>query len=70
MAADIKKSIVLYLEDQRDIEIDALKSYEEKDSPMDSAPDLEIKMFREKEAQKIKDRIYQLKRHIAVIKRM
>ncbi|MCC6584508.1 MAG: hypothetical protein IT271_12460 [Chitinophagales bacterium] len=70
MALDIKKSIVLYLEDQRDIEIDALKSYEEKDSPMDSAPDPEIKMFREKEAQKIKDRLFELKKHIAVIKRM
>lgn len=68
--ADTKKPIVDYLQEQLNIERDALKSYEDLSSPINSNDDPEIKKLRESEAIKIRDRIYQLKRHIAVIKRM
>lgn len=64
---EMRDNIVEYLEEQKSINEDALKAYE----PMiiqDS--DAEIRNMREREAIKIRDRITELKRHIAVIKKM
>lgn len=69
LMAEVKQSIIDYLTDQVKIESDALKSYEERDTPIQNA-DADIKRIREMEAIKIRDRIYELNRHIAVIKRM
>lgn len=65
--AEIKKNIIEYLEEEKTINENALKAY-------DSAPiqdsDPEIRKMREMEAIKLRDRIHELNRHIAVIKKM
>lgn len=64
---EMRDNIIDYLEEQKSINEDALQAYE----PMviqDS--DAEIRNMREREAIKIRDRITELKRHIAVIKQM
>ena len=63
----MRDSIVEYLEEQKSINEDALNAY----APMliqDS--DAEMRRMREKEAIILRDRVTELKRHIAVIKRM
>ena len=67
--AEVKKNIVDYLQEEMKINADALKSYDERDNPIQNA-DAEIKKMREIEAIKLRDRIHELNRHIAVIKRM
>ena len=67
--AEIKQNIIDYLQEEVSINSNALKSYEEKDNPIQNS-DIEIKRMREIEAVKIRDRIHELARHIAVIKRM
>ena len=67
--ADEKKRIIQYMEDQLDVEIEALKTYEDDGLPIGET-DVEIKKIRESEATKIRHHIYELKKHIAVIKRM
>jgi len=64
---EMREAIIEYLDTEKSICEDALSAYE----PMpiqDSDP--EIRRMREKEAIKLRDRITELKRHIAVIKRM
>lgn len=63
---DMKNNIVEYLENEKSINEDALRAYDE---PIKDT-DAEIRLMREREAIKLRDRIYELKRHIEVIKRM
>lgn len=67
--AEVKQTIIDYLQEELKINSDALKAYDDRDTPMQSA-DPEIKKIREIEALKLRDRIHELTRHIAVIKRM
>lgn len=66
---EVKKNILEYLQEEQTINIDALKAYEDRDNPIQSS-DKEIQKIREIEAVKLRDRIHELKRHIAVINRM
>ena len=66
---EVKKNIIDYLQEEITINSAALKSYEDRDNPIQNA-DSEIKRMREFEAMKLRDRIHELARHIAVIKRM
>lgn len=63
---DFKKKITDYLKGQLEINVNALKSYEDpiKDS------DTEIRRMREIEAIKIRHSIYEINSHIAVIEKM
>lgn len=63
---DMRDTIIEYLEKEKSINEDALLAYDEviKESSE------EIRIMREREAIKLRDRIYELKRHIEVIKRM
>ena len=67
MLIEMRDSIIAYLEDEKSINEDALKAYDPKPIQDD---DPEMRLLREKEAIKLRDRITELKRHIAVIKRM
>ena len=67
--AEVKQNIIDYLQEEVSINSNALKSYEERDNPIQNS-DIEIKRMREIEAVKLRDRIHELARHIAVIKRM
>lgn len=67
MLIEMRDSIISYLEEEKGINEDALKAYEPQ-IIQDSDP--EMRRMREKEAIKLRDRITELKRHIAVIKRM
>ncbi|MGG5486270.1 hypothetical protein [Gaetbulibacter sp. PBL-D1] len=64
---DFRDNIVEYLEKEKSICEDALKAYE---PGAISEINEEIKVMRERERIKLNDRIYELKRHIEVIKRM
>lgn len=63
---DMRDKIVEYLEKEKSINEDALLAYED---PIKETSE-EIRIMREREAIKLRDRIYELKRHIEVIKRM
>jgi len=63
---DMRDKIIEYLEKEKSINEDALLAYE--DPIKDSSE--EIRIMREREAIKLRDRMYELKRHIEVIKRM
>jgi hypothetical protein len=69
LMAELKKNVVDYLLDELKINSDALKAYDDLNNPMQAA-DHEIRRLREFEAIKLRDRINELNRHIAVIKRM
>lgn len=62
----MRDKIIEYLEKEKSINEDALRAYEDPIKDTDS----EIRLMREREAIKLRDRIYELKRHIEVIKRM
>lgn len=64
---EVIKSVVDYLTEQKEICEDALRAYEPT-AIQDS--DSEIRRMRETEAIKLRDRASELKRHIAVVKRM
>lgn len=64
---EMRDTIIEYLEKEKSINEDALKAYEP--HPIQDT-DAEIRIMRERERIKINDRIYELKRHIDVIKRM
>lgn len=64
---EMRDKIIQYLETEKGINEDALKAYDE--GPISSL-DQEIRVMRERERIKLVDRIYELKRHIEVIKRM
>lgn len=67
--AQIKDSIIDYLTEELKINSDALKPYEgDKLLPDNTSP--EVLKIREIEALKLRDRMHELTRHIAVIKRM
>ena len=64
---EMRDNILEYLEKEKSINEDALKAYEPQ--PIQDT-DPEIRLMRERERIKLMDRIYELKRHIEVIKRM
>lgn len=64
---EVKTNIVDYLEEQKSINEDALKAYD--NQPIQES-DPEIRRMREREAIKLRDRVSELKKHIAVVKRM
>ena len=64
---EMRDSILEYLDEEKTINEKALLAYEPK--PIQEQ-DAEIRIMREKEAIKLRDRITELSRHIAVIKRM
>lgn len=64
---EMRDKIIDYLDREKGINEEALRTYE--DSPIQDK-DSEIRIMREREAIKLRDRIYELKRHIEVIKRM
>lgn len=67
--AEIRRTVIDYLQDETKINGDALKAYEP--SPLeDNNRDSEVKRYREIQAMILRDRINELNRHIAVIKRM
>lgn len=63
----MRNTIIEYLDKEKSINEDALTAYE--DGPIKDN-DQEIRIMRERERIKLRDRIYELKRHIEVIKRM
>ena len=63
----MRDKIIEYLEKEKSINEDALKAYDPQ--PIQDT-DPEIRIMRERERIKLNDRIYELKRHIEVIKRM
>lgn len=66
---EVTKKILDYLEEEKVINEQALKAYEP-NAIDDDKRDPETKRIREIEAIKLRDRIHELNRHIAVIKRM
>ena len=64
---EMRNTIIEYLEKEKSINEDALQAYEPQ--PIQDG-DSEIRIMRERERIKLNDRIYELKRHIEVIKRM
>ena len=64
---EMRNKIIEYLEKEKSINEDALSAYEE--GPITES-NQEIRVMREKERIKLRDRVYELKRHIEVIKRM
>jgi hypothetical protein len=63
----MRDTIIEYLEGEKEVWENALKAYEPK--TIDDEPN-EVKVLREKEAIKLRDRITELTRHIKVIKAM
>ncbi len=68
LMAKIKADLLDYFTDELKINSDALKSYEGNSNI--EYPDPKVREMRELEAIKLRDRINELHRHIAVIKRM
>ena len=64
---EMRDNILNYLEREKSINEEALVAYEPQ--PIQDG-DAEIRVMRERERIKLMDRIYELKRHIEVIKRM
>lgn len=69
LMAELKRNVIDYLQDELQINTAALKAYDDLNNPMQGA-DPEIKKMRELEAIKLRDRVTELSRHIAVVKRM
>ena len=69
LMAEVKANIIDYLQEELTINSNALKTYDDRDNPIQNS-DTEVKKIREIEAVKLRDRIHELSRHIAVIKRM
>lgn len=67
LMAEVKQNVINYLQDQLEINQAALNSYDN-DAIKDN--DTEIRKMREIEAIKLRDRVNELSRHIAVVKRM
>ncbi|WP_182995297.1 hypothetical protein [Pelobium manganitolerans] len=68
---EVKQTIIDYLTEELHINTQALASYEGGDDPIKNRETSdEIKKMREIEAIKLRDRIHETTRHIAVIKRM
>jgi hypothetical protein len=69
LMAEVREKIIDYLQEEIRINSDALKAYEP-NAIDDDKRDPETRRIREIEAIKLRDRIHELNRHIAVIKRM
>ena len=69
LMAEVSRSVVDYLQDQVEINTSALKAYDVNHMD-DDKRDPEVKRYREIEAIRLRDRISELSKHIAVIKRM
>ncbi len=67
--AEVKRSVIDYLQDELEVNTAALKAYEP-NMIDDQGRDSEIRKMRELEAIKLRDRVNELTRHIKVIKRM
>jgi ribosomal protein S15P/S13E len=67
--AEVQRTVVDYLQEEAKINSDALKAYEP-NSVDDNNRDPEVKKIREIQAMILRDRINEINRHIAVIKRM
>jgi hypothetical protein len=67
--AQVKRSVIDYLQDELDVNQAALKAYDDLNNPI-AESDAEIKKMREMEAIKLRDRVAELSRHIKVIRRM
>lgn len=67
MLIEMRDLFIAYLEEEKGINEDALKAYE---PGIIQDADSEMRLIREREAIKLRDRVLELKRHIAVIKRM
>lgn len=63
----MRDTIIDYLEKEKGINEDALTAYED---GLTDTKDSEIRVMRERERIKLRDRIFELRRHIEVIKRM
>jgi hypothetical protein len=67
--AEVTRTVIDYLEDELTINQNALKAYDM--NPMEEDKrDAEVKKIREIQAMILRDRVNELSRHIAVIKRM
>jgi hypothetical protein len=67
--AEVTRSVVDYLQDELKINSDALKAYDY--NPMEEDKrDADVKRFREMQAIILRDRVNEINRHIAVIRRM
>ena len=64
---EMRNTIIEYLTEEAEINVKALEAYNDK--PIQDS-DAELRRMREVEAIKLRDRISQALRHIAVIKRM
>lgn len=69
LMAEVQRTVVDYLQDELKINSDALKAYDPVPMEEDKR-DPEVKKWREIQAMILRDRINELTRHIAVIKRM
>jgi hypothetical protein len=67
--AEVRKSVIDYLQDELEVNTAALKAYDP-NAIDDEKRDPEVKRYREIEAIKLRDRVNELTRHIKVIKRM
>ena len=67
MIIEMRDKIIEYLEEEKRINEDALRAYEDSGIP---EKDAEVIIMRERERIKLMDRVYELRRHIEVIKRM
>ena len=67
MIIEMRDKIIEYLEEAKRINEDALRAYEDSGIP---EKDAEVRIMRERERIKLRDRVYELRRHIEVIKRM
>ncbi len=65
--AAAKRTVIDYLQDELKVNSDALRAYEP--TAMEGLTD-EVKKLREVQAMILRDRIAEINRHIAVIKRM
>lgn len=69
LMAEVQRTVVDYLQDELKINTDALKAYEP--NPLDDEKrDAKVKEWREIQAMILRDRISEITKHIAVIKRM
>ena len=64
---EMRDKIIDYLEKEKSINEDALTAYEDSAIP---EKDAVVRIMRERERIKLRDRVYELKRHIEVIRRM
>jgi hypothetical protein len=69
LMAEVQRTVVDYLQDELKINSDALRAYDH--NPMEEDKrDSDVKKMRELQAMILRDRINEINRHIAVIKRM